>query len=48
MGKDGKSQYEVVAIQSQWSEKGRVIACPVTVALDEIRRAIEEEDSYTD
>ncbi len=43
MGSDGRSQYEVVAIQSQWNGIERIIACPVTVALAEIRATIRAE-----
>jgi len=40
-GDDGHSQYEVVAIQSQWngSDK-RILACPVIIALNRVRATI--------
>ena len=49
MGNDGNSQYEVVAIQSQWNQADRrIIACPVTVALAEVRNAILAKHKYDD
>jgi len=45
---DGHSEYEVVAIQSQWNGIDRIIACPVTVALEEIRAAIRANQELDD
>ncbi|HMO85155.1 MAG TPA: hypothetical protein PKC18_09580 [Lacipirellulaceae bacterium] len=43
-GKDGWSQYEVVAIQSQWNGiDKRIIACPVVVALERVRASIRAQ-----
>lgn len=43
MGNDGRSQYELVAIQSQWNGVDRILACPAAVALAEARAAIRSE-----
>ena len=47
MGGDDYTQYEVVAIQSQWNGEKRILACPITLVMAKVRavlRASSEPD----
>jgi hypothetical protein len=44
MGANGHSEYELVAIQSQWNGVERIIGCPISVAMAEVRATLRENE----